>query len=76
MVSYYINTPMSWDKIITYDAYVNYKLTDDASIELTGTNLSNLYYIDPLTRSAVPAPCAGYTNTSSGRVKILLCRES
>nr|WP_233447642.1 TonB-dependent receptor [Pseudomonas cedrina] len=56
MVSYYINTPMSWDKIITYDAYVNYKLTDDASIELTGTNLSNLYYIDPLTRSAMPAP--------------------
>ncbi|MCF4979651.1 TonB-dependent receptor plug domain-containing protein [Pseudomonas gessardii] len=56
MVSYYLNTPMSWDKIITYDAYVNYKLTDDASIELTGTNLSNLYYIDPLTRSAMPAP--------------------
>jgi hemoglobin/transferrin/lactoferrin receptor protein len=56
MVSYYLNTPMSWDKIITYDAYVNYKLTDSASIELTGTNLSNLYYIDPLTRSAMPAP--------------------
>lgn len=56
MVSYYINTPMSWDKIVTYDAYVNYKLTDDASIELTGTNLSNLYYIDPMTRSAMPAP--------------------
>ena len=56
MVSYYINTPMSWDKIVTYDAYINYKLTDDAAIELTGTNLSNLYYIDPLTRSAMPAP--------------------
>ena len=56
MVSYYINTPMSWDDIVTYDAYVNYKLTDDASLELTGTNLSNLYYIDPLTRSAMPAP--------------------
>lgn len=56
MVSYYLNTPMSWDKIVTYDAYVNYKLTDDASIELIGTNLSNLYYIDPLTRSAMPAP--------------------
>jgi hemoglobin/transferrin/lactoferrin receptor protein len=56
MVSYYINTPMSWDKIVTYDAYINYKLTDDASLELTGTNLSNLYYIDPLTRSAMPAP--------------------
>lgn len=56
MVSYYINTPMSWDKIVTYDAYINYKLTDDASIELTGTNLSNLYYVDPLTRSAMPAP--------------------
>lgn len=56
MVSYYLNTPMSWDDIITYDAYINYKLSDDASIELTGTNLTNLYYIDPLTRSAMPAP--------------------
>ncbi|MEG1339622.1 MAG: TonB-dependent receptor [Pseudomonas sp.] len=56
MVSYYLNTPMSWDKIVTYDAYINYKLTADASLELTGTNLSNLYYIDPLTRSAMPAP--------------------
>lgn len=56
MVSYYMNTPMSWDTIVTYDAYINYKLTADASIELTGTNLSNLYYIDPLTRSAMPAP--------------------
>ncbi|WDU62312.1 TonB-dependent receptor [Pseudomonas poae] len=56
MVSYYINTPMSWDTIVTYDAYINYTLTDAASIELTGTNLSNLYYIDPLTRSAMPAP--------------------
>jgi hemoglobin/transferrin/lactoferrin receptor protein len=56
MVSYYLNTPLSWDDIVTYDAYVNYKLTDTVNVELVGTNLSNLYYIDPLTRSAMPAP--------------------
>lgn len=56
MVSYYLNTPLSWDDIVTYDAYVNYKLTDDVSVELVGTNLTNLYYLDPLTRSAMPAP--------------------
>jgi len=56
MVSYYLNTPLSWDDIVTYDAYVNYKLTDDVNVELVGTNLSNLYYLDPLTRSAMPAP--------------------
>ncbi|MGE8063150.1 TonB-dependent receptor domain-containing protein [Pseudomonas sp. NPDC089547] len=56
MVSYYLNTPLSWDDIVTYDAYVNYKLTDDVNVELVGTNLGNLYYLDPLTRSAMPAP--------------------
>ena len=55
-VSYYMNTPLSWDTVVTYDAYVNYKLTDNAALELVGTNLSNLYYIDPLTRSAMTAP--------------------
>ena len=38
-------TPLSWDTVVTYDAYVNYKLTDNAALELVGTNLSNLYYI-------------------------------
>ncbi len=56
MVPYYANTPMQWGRILTYDAYVSYRPTAAMSIELIGTNLSNLYYIDPLTRSALAAP--------------------
>jgi len=55
-VPYYANTPMQWGRILTYDAYVSYRPTAAMSIELIGTNLSNLYYIDPLTRSALAAP--------------------
>ncbi|MFT3763279.1 MAG: TonB-dependent receptor [Pseudoxanthomonas sp.] len=56
IVSYYANTPMSWDRILTYDAYVSYRPRENLSFELVGTNLGNLYYIDPLTRSAMAAP--------------------
>ncbi len=55
-VPYYANTPMQWGRVLTYDAYAAYKATDAMSIELVGTNLGNLYYIDPLTRSALTAP--------------------
>lgn len=55
-ISYYANTPLSWDTILLFDAYASYQLNDDISVELTGTNLSNEYYIDPLSRSAIPAP--------------------
>lgn len=56
MVPYYANTPMQWGRILTYDAYVSYRPIDALTVELVGTNLSNLYYIDPLTRSAMAAP--------------------
>ncbi|KRG63722.1 hypothetical protein ABB26_10950 [Stenotrophomonas humi] len=56
MVPYYANTPMQWGRILTYDAYVAYRPIDAVTFELVGTNLSNLYYIDPLTRSALAAP--------------------
>ncbi len=55
-ISYYANTPLSWDTILLFDAYASYQLNDDISVELTGTNLSNEYYIDPMSRSAIPAP--------------------
>ncbi|PAV01396.1 hypothetical protein CBG25_17050 [Arsenophonus sp. ENCA] len=50
------NNPMRWDPIFTIDAYVDYKINDNMSIELTGTNLTDEYYLDPLTRSMMPAP--------------------
>lgn len=55
-ISYFANTPLSWDTILLYDAYASYQVNNDLTVELTGTNLSNEYYIDPMTRSAIPAP--------------------
>ncbi|WP_426578324.1 TonB-dependent receptor domain-containing protein [Xenorhabdus stockiae] len=50
------NNPMRWNSVFTVDAYVSYQITPAISMELTGTNLTNRYYLDPLTRSMIPAP--------------------
>lgn len=55
-ITYFANTPLSWDTILLFDAYASYQLNDDLNIELTGTNLTNEYYLDPMSRSAIPAP--------------------
>lgn len=51
-----INTPFTWDDLILVDAYASYQLTNDFTVELTGTNLTDQFYVDPATRSAVAAP--------------------
>lgn len=51
-----VNTPFTWDDLITYDAYVSYRFDYDLKVELIGTNLTDEYYVDPVTRSAVVAP--------------------
>ncbi|BET98673.1 TonB-dependent receptor domain-containing protein [Xenorhabdus taiwanensis] len=50
------NNPMRWNPVFTVDAYISYQITSSISMELTGTNLTNRYYLDPLTRSMIPAP--------------------
>jgi hemoglobin/transferrin/lactoferrin receptor protein len=50
------NNPMRWAKVFTVDAYINYQYSSNLSFEITGSNLLNEYYIDPLTRSGMPAP--------------------
>lgn len=50
------NHPMRWNSVLTVDAYAKYKITPDVALELTATNLTNEYYLDPLTRSMMPAP--------------------
>lgn len=50
------NYPMRWNSVLTVDAYAKYKITPDIALELTATNLTNEYYLDPLTRSMMPAP--------------------
>ncbi|WP_036549383.1 TonB-dependent receptor domain-containing protein, partial [Nitrincola lacisaponensis] len=53
---YFANTPFSWDETLLVDAYAHYKINDNLSVELVGTNLTDLYYVDPTTRSPVAAP--------------------
>ncbi|GAB1439315.1 TonB-dependent receptor [Providencia sp.] len=50
------NSPMRWNAIFTTDAYINYQMNKNLSFELLATNLLDEYYIDPLTRSMMPAP--------------------
>ncbi|MBI6220159.1 TonB-dependent receptor [Proteus mirabilis] len=50
------NNPMCWAKVFTIDAYATYQYSPNLSFEITGSNLLNEYYIDPLTRSGMPAP--------------------
>ncbi|NIK41343.1 hemoglobin/transferrin/lactoferrin receptor protein [Xanthomonas arboricola] len=53
---YTFNVPFSWGRTTLVDAYVSYKLRPNLSMELTGTNLTDRYYVDPATRSAMAAP--------------------
>lgn len=50
------NVPIDWKPVTTVDAYLSYKLKDTATFTLAGTNLTNRYYVDPLTRTLMPAP--------------------
>ncbi|TNH05374.1 TonB-dependent receptor [Testudinibacter sp. TR-2022] len=50
------NRPMSWQPVLTLDAYIKYAVNKNLILELTGTNLTNRYYLDPMTRSMIPAP--------------------
>lgn len=50
------NYPYSWGKTLLFDAYVSYRFDERLSVEFTGTNLTDQYYIDPATRALVAAP--------------------
>lgn len=50
------NVPIHWGKVTTLDAWVNYNFDETTSMEVVATNLTNQYYLDPLTRSHFPTP--------------------
>ena len=52
----WFNAPLQWDDTLTVDAYAHYQHSEHLGLDLIGTNLTNQYYLDPLTRSAVAAP--------------------
>ncbi|MGO1540182.1 MAG: TonB-dependent receptor domain-containing protein [Luteimonas sp.] len=53
---YTFNVPFSWGETTLVDAYASYQLRGNLSVELSGTNLTDRYYVDPATRSAMAAP--------------------
>nr|WP_230608569.1 TonB-dependent receptor [Xanthomonas arboricola] len=53
---YTFNVPFSWASTMLVDAYATYKLSPRLTMELTGTNLTDRYYVDPATRSLMAAP--------------------
>lgn len=53
---YTFNVPFSWGRTTLLDAYASYKFSPKLTMELTGTNLTDRYYVDPATRSAMAAP--------------------
>jgi len=64
---YKYNTPFSWGETLIFDAYARYKVNADVDIELTGTNLTDQYYADPATRSAMAAPGRTFKLSLTGR---------
>ena len=53
---YFYNTPFSWGETLLFDAYARYKINDGLDVEFVGTNLTDQYYVDPSTRTAIAAP--------------------
>ena len=47
---------MRWAATATVDAYVRYRINKHITAEIVGTNLTNRYYMDPFSRSYMPAP--------------------
>lgn len=45
-----------WQPVLVVDAYLRYRFNKHISAELTGSNLGNRYYLDPMSRSYMPAP--------------------
>ncbi|MEJ2459910.1 MAG: TonB-dependent receptor, partial [Novosphingobium sp.] len=65
---YGLNVPYRWGEIVTLDAYATFRLNDRFSAELVGTNLTNRYYLDPLSRSLTPAPGRTVRLSLTGRL--------
>lgn len=56
----FLNAPLRWDSTYLLDAYAHYQHNQHVGFDLVGTNLTNQYYLDPLSRSAMPAPGRTY----------------
>jgi len=65
---YALNVPYAWGANLTMDAYVRFRINPRFTAEINGTNLTNRYYGDPLTRSLNPAPGRAVRISLTGRL--------
>ena len=49
-------TSFGWDNNLLVNAYANYTVNANLQVEFVAANLTDQYYLDPLTRSQMPAP--------------------
>lgn len=50
------NNNPRWQPVFLVDAYMNYKFNENFATTLSVTNLTDRYYLDPMTRSSMPGP--------------------
>ncbi|AKD37625.1 hypothetical protein I926_01475 [Pasteurella multocida subsp. multocida OH4807] len=50
------NNNPRWQPVFLVDAYVNYRINSNLLVSLSATNLTDRYYLDPMTKSSMPAP--------------------
>ncbi|EGF10980.1 TonB-dependent receptor [Neisseria bacilliformis ATCC BAA-1200] len=50
------NADLTWAAVATIDAYLRYRISKNLTAEIVGTNLTDRYYMDPFSRSYMPAP--------------------
>ncbi|USI73660.1 TonB-dependent receptor [Sphingomonas morindae] len=65
---YALNVPYAWGANLTVDAYVRFRISPRFTAEINGTNLTDRYYGDPLTRSLNPAPGRTLRFSLTGRL--------
>jgi hemoglobin/transferrin/lactoferrin receptor protein len=65
---YALNVPYAWGKSLTVDAYVRFRVDDRFTAELNGTNLTDHYYSDPLSRTLNPSPGRTLRLSLTGRL--------
>lgn len=65
---YALNVPYAWGRNLTVDAYVRFRVDDRFTAELNGTNLTDHYYSDPLSRTLNPSPGRTLRLSLTGRL--------
>ncbi|MDG9881340.1 TonB-dependent receptor [Pseudomonas sp. GD04058] len=51
-----VNQPYEWHPIWVFDSYATLHVNDHVDVDLGVNNITNRYYLDPLSRTVMPAP--------------------